>query len=861
MLDTGEAFFVSELIPSEERAGRYLWPKIAFLEDCFALISRSETPNITIDQVLNAKVGIPSNTAYAELFRTWFPTHNNIAEYESSDESFLALGRGEVDMVMSSQRRLLALTNYNELTGFKANFVFDHASLSVLGINKNEILLCSIFDKAMRLIDVKTISAQWVNITYDYKSKLAAAQRPWLIGLSVLLLFVLILLVILFRNKDREGKHLEVLVGERTNELSLQTSTITTMFDSVPDFIFCKDLNFCYTRINKSMEDYYNLREADIVGKNETDALGMPADITEKSREMDQLVLAENRMHVYEEQVLAPDGTIRLFETIKVPLSQNGNMIGLLGIARDITQRKAMEEAAQAASRSKSVFLANMSHEIRTPMNAIIGMTNIGKSAADMERMIYCFSRIEDASSHLLGVINDILDMSKIEANKFELSPSEFNFERMLHRVVNVLNFRVDEKRQKLKVFIDRKIPGLLFGDDQRLAQVITNLVGNAIKFTPDEGAIRIGTYFLGEENGICTIQVAVIDSGIGISPEQQSRLFQSFQQAENSTSRKFGGTRLGLTISRSIVDMMDGEIWVESELGKGATFAFKVQLKQGNPEEQGLHARNVNWGNVRILVVDDDSDTLAFFKKILKESGASCDTAVSGEEALELLERNGSYDIYFLDWKLPGMDGLKLANIVKQEAPNPDHISIIMFSAASWSSIEYEAKKAGVGKFLSKPLFPSDIEDCIDSYLGGVRTVKDVISPDGNATFAGRCILLAEDVEINREIVLALLEPSLLEINCAENGAEAVRMFKDTPQKYDMIFMDLQMPEMDGYMATRTIRELEIQRAKTIPIIAMTANVFKEDVEKCLEAGMNDHVGKPLDLSEVMEKLRTYLP
>ena len=860
MLDTGEAAFVSELIPSEDRVGRYLWPKTAFMIDSYALLSKLETPNITIDEVYNVKIGMPKNTAYAELFHTWFPTHSNYVMYDSSDDAIAALGRDEVTMVMSSQRRLLALTNYYELTGFKANFVFDHVSPSIMGLDRNEIVLCSILDKAMRLIDVKTISARWVNITYDYGAKLVRAQRPWLIGLSLLLVSVLILLVILFQNKNREGMRLERLVGERTNELSLKNSTINTMFDSVPDLIFCKDLNYCYTRCNKSMENYFGLREADICGKGDVDGLGVPADVAARYRELDRVVLTEKQMHVYEEYIPAPDGTTRLFEIIITPLSQDGILIGLIGIARDITQRKAMEEAAQAASRSKSIFLANMSHEIRTPMNAIIGMTSIGKSAANMERMNYCFTRIEDASHHLLGVINDILDMSKIEANKFELSPSEFNFERMLQRVVNVINFRVDEKQQKLKVFIDRKIPDLLIGDEQRLAQVVTNLVGNAVKFTPAEGTIRIGTYFLGEEDGMCTVQITVTDSGIGISAEQQSRLFQSFQQAETSISRKFGGTGLGLTISKNIVEMMGGKIWVESELGKGATFAFKVQLKLSANGARELPVRSVNWGNVRILTVDDDPDTLVFFKKILKESGTTCDTAASAEEALELIERNGSYDICFLDWKLPGMDGLQLAGIVKKKAPNPENVTVIMFSAATWTTNEHEAKKLGVDKFLSKPVFPSVIVECIDNYFGVNTVRKEKVQQDTNVNFSGRCILLAEDVEINREIVLALLEPFSLEIECAVNGAEAVRMFSSAPQKYDMIFMDVQMPEMDGYTATRAIRALGTPKARTVPIIAMTANVFREDVEKCLESGMNSHVGKPLDLNEVLEALRTNL-
>jgi len=399
-------------------------------------------------------------------------------------------------------------------------------------------------------------------------------------------------------------------------------------------------------------------------------------------------------------------------------------------------------------NKHKSAFLANMSHEIRTPMNAIIGMVTIGRSVSDVERKDYCLSKIGDASNHLLGIINDILDMSKIEANKFSLSPVEFIFEKMLQRVVNVINFRIDEKAQKLSVNIDKDIPKRLIGDDQRLAQVLTNLLGNAIKFTPEKGSITINARFVKEEDDVCTIQIGVSDTGIGISPEQQARLFQSFEQAESNTTRKYGGTGLGLAISKNIVEMMGGEIWINSEVGKGSTFTFTVKMK-------------------RAAEITDES-----------------------------------------------------VNTNKQQA-----------------------EKIGAN----------------------------------TGVFAGRRLLLVEDVEINREIVQSLLEPTQLQIDCAENGAEAVRIFTENPDKYDIIFMDVQMPEMDGYDATRRIRAFEKQRnsntesaketpkqlsgqPKGVPIIAMTANVFHEDIQKCAESGMDSHLGKPIDINEVMSKLHAYL-
>jgi len=385
---------------------------------------------------------------------------------------------------------------------------------------------------------------------------------------------------------------------------------------------------------------------------------------------------------------------------------------------------------AESASRAKSEFLSNMSHEIRTPLNAVIGMTTIGKSASDMEKMLYSFNKIGEASNHLLGIINDILDMSKIEAGKLELAAVNFRIRDVLSRVENVMRFKTDEKKQELTVTVADDLPDILYGDDLRLAQVITNLVGNAVKFTPEKGSIGIGTQFIGEENGICTIQIEVTDTGIGISPEQQAKLFRSFQQAENSTTRKYGGTGLGLALSKQIVELMGGEIRVVSKPGQGSTFSFTVQMKRGD---------------------------------------------------------------------------------ITNEVPD-----------------------AG--------------EQSADA------------QPDDTTLFEGRRVLLTEDVDINREIVLALLEPTRITIDCAVNGQEAVRMFSEAYDKYDMIFMDIQMPEMDGYEAARAIRAMDVGRAKTIPIVAMTANVFREDVEKCLAAGMNDHIGKPINFDDVLGKLRAFL-
>jgi len=564
-----------------------------------------------------------------------------------------------------------------------------------------------------------------------------------------------------------------------------------------------------------------------------------------------------------ERKFVRVDGTAIPIVKSVAKIMLNGRL-ALLESFTDISNLKEAEkqllqmQVTEQANKAKSYFLSTMSHEMRTPMNAIIGMTAIGKASADPARKQHALEKIEDASKHLLGIINDVLDLSKIEAGKFDLSPEEFTFEKMLQRVVNVVAFRLDEKKLNFNVLSDPAIPPVLIGDDQRLAQIITNLLGNAVKFTPANGSVSLNARMLNEDDGLCTIQIDVTDSGIGISPEQQTHLFESFRQADSNTARKYGGTGLGLSISKSIVEMMGGTIWVESELDRGTTFAFTVQLRRGDSRQYDRLTRETNWKNLRILVVDDNTGIREYLKSYVERFGARCDTARSGQDALQLVRANGAYDLCFVDWKMPDMDGFGLTKELKTLSPDCDQHVVLMTSSSGWSDVEDKASQAGVNAFLTKPLFPSAITDVINGCLGVVRPVE--VPVNSPVVFAGRRILLAEDVEINREIVLTLLEPTRLTIDCATNGTEAVSLFQQAPNAYDLILMDVQMPEMDGYEATRQIRALDLARAKDIPIIAMTANVFREDIEKCLAAGMNDHIGKPIDINEVLVKLRQVL-
>jgi signal transduction histidine kinase/CheY-like chemotaxis protein len=394
-------------------------------------------------------------------------------------------------------------------------------------------------------------------------------------------------------------------------------------------------------------------------------------------------------------------------------------------------------EQALAGSQAKSDFLANMSHEIRTPMNAIVGMTSLALATDDPEKKNQRISRIKEASSHLIGVINDILDMSKIEAGKLELFPTPFSFKSMVDRVVSMMSFRIEERSQKFTLTVDPRIPDRLIGDDQRIAQVIMNLLSNANKFTPEDGRITLSFELVGETDDACTIRCSVTDTGIGIAPEQQARLFGLFEQADSSTTRRYGGTGLGLAISKNIIEKIGGSIEVVSALGEGSTFTFAIDVLRDTQDRQRS---------------DDD------------------ETRVKGKTAIETI----------------------------------------------------------------------------------IET-KDI-------DFSPFTVLVAEDVDVNYEILVALLESTGINFEWAINGVEAVRLFTEAPERYDIIFMDIQMPEMNGTEATRVIRSSGLPHAQTVPIIAMTANVFQDDIDRCYACGMNGHLGKPLDFSQVVSTLKKHL-
>jgi signal transduction histidine kinase/DNA-binding response OmpR family regulator len=536
---------------------------------------------------------------------------------------------------------------------------------------------------------------------------------------------------------------------------------------------------------------------------------------------------------------------------------------------RDMNKRSTEHlNAAEFANRSKSDFLSRMSHEIRSPMNAIIGMTQIAKASNSAEKVRDCLLKIDNASKHLLALINDVLDMSKIEANKFELSLEEFSLDKALNKIYDMMYIKAEEKKQALSLTIDKKLPEYVVSDELRFSQVITNLLSNAVKFTDEGGKIDINVRMANSNGMEYTLRVDVKDTGIGLSRDHIDKLFKPFEQGDGSISRKFGGTGLGLAINKRIIEMMNGDITVESILGKGSVFSFTAKVQRGTgaaadaKRERDQMLRSVQAKDMRILVVDDSEETNEYTTYVLTTLGFKCDLARDGAEAVDAaamaMSEGRPYDIIFMDYMMPKLDGIEAAKRIRELTG--ENISIVMVSMYDWKEFEQRAREAGIIKCVSKPISPSTVLDSISEVMPTcvIKNNGAAVSPP-SVGFSGNTILLVEDIDVNREIIAAFLEETKVNIDIAVNGVEAVKKFSETPDKYDIVLMDIQMPEMDGFEATRRIRALDIPKAKSIPIVAMTANALSEDVQKCKEAGMNDHLAKPVDPEMLMFKLNDF--
>jgi signal transduction histidine kinase/CheY-like chemotaxis protein len=505
--------------------------------------------------------------------------------------------------------------------------------------------------------------------------------------------------------------------------------------------------------------------------------------------------------------------------------------------------------AAEDANKAKTVFLSNMSHEIRTPMNAIIGLDNIALNDPDIsEKTRDYLEKIGVSAKHLLNLINDILDMSRIESGSMALNKEEFFFPKFIESINTLFIGQCSEKQLNYSCHINGTLDDYYIGDNTKLRQILINTLSNAVKFTPTGGEINLGVERVARFAGKSTIRFTVRDTGIGMSEEFLPKIFDTFAQEKQAGGNKYGSSGLGMAIVKNLVDMMNGDISVKSKKGEGTEITVTITLLDSEKNDSVKKMGEVDFKGMTALVVDDDAIACENAKLSLGNLGLLCETALSGEQAIEMVKirhaRREPYNLILIDWKMPEMDGVETTRRIRSIVGSES--AIIILTAYNWDDITDEARAAGVDSFLAKPLFASNV---VEEFRCAIGKKKAANAEEAKADLKGKRILLAEDMEVNAEIMVMVLNMREMQVECAANGREALEMFSKSQENYyDAILMDMNMPEMDGLEATMKIRALEREDAKTIPIIALTAKAFDEDVQRSLQAGLNAHLSKPVE-------------
>jgi len=680
-------------------------------------------------------------------------------------------------------------------------------------------------------------------------------------------------------------KELEEKLKERLEELGkevvFKSQLLISLLDNIPDNIYFKDKESRFVAVSKAMSEWIGAANTEeLIGKTDfdyfTEEHAKPA-----YRDEREIMRTGKPIEGKVEKETHPDGRITWVSTTKIPwYDKEENIIGTLGISRDVTENKKKEEeliearkVAQKASYAKTTFLAIMSHEIRTPLNAIIGMCEILEETILSKEQHDYLKVLREAGETLLAVINDVLDISKIECGDVQIEKSEFDLDGLVEKVCDILAIRAHKKGVELVDHIFPNVPISLIGDSYRLRQILVNLIGNSIKFT-DEGEVVLSVKLAEEEklqcetkeeNEVCLL-FSVKDTGVGIPKDKREAIFDSFKQADSSTTRKFGGTGLGLSISKRLVELMGGKMWVESEEGKGSEFSFTVEfgIQKEKKTRTFIEPEEVDVRGISTLIVDDNATNRLILKEILTAWDADVVEASGGEEAISIYEaarKKGKYfQLVLLDRRMPSVDGFEVAEIIREDKKSEETTTVMMLTSDYRISDLTRIDKLGISCYLIKPIKRDELKNAILTTLGlwKAKKKKEKVGKVKVTDLPAMKILLVEDTEDNRLLIKAFLKKSSVEIDVAEDGKVAFEKFKKNV--YDLVLMDMQMPVMDGYTATRKIRTWEKRvGAEGTPVIALTAFALKGDAEKSLDAGCNTHVPKPVRMDTLVKILKEF--
>ncbi|HSC84611.1 MAG TPA: response regulator [Pseudomonas sp.] len=857
-----------DLLPSVARTPEreaYMLFSEPYLTSTSLIFTRSDQAVQRIGDLAGKRVAIERGYVLHDLLRKQVPDVR-LLDVTDTEEALRAVssGRAEAyvgDMIVASYLiRELNLTNL-ELRGESglSNSEFRFA------VRRDLPVLQGLLNQALATVsdaESEAIKERWLPPLTSFNwRRLLQVGWPYLLGLLALIAFVLYW-----------NRRLAIQITERQRaeaEASRQRSTLLALINAIPDPIWFKDVDGRYLGVNQACAELFGQRREDVIGQRDENML--PAEWVESRAEHDLAALNWTGPYESEGFSIYPDGRRVVFDTVRTTFHDDqGRLLGLVGISRDITVRQQAAEAqakakelAEEAAQLKSDFLANMSHEIRTPMNAIIGMSHLALKNERNPRQRDYLNKIQQAGQHLLGIINDILDFSKIEAGKLTIERIDFDLQPVLGNLANLIGDKVSSKGLELIFNIDPELPQTLVGDPLRLGQILINYANNAVKFT-DSGEIEVILRAEQRDAEHLQLYLGVRDTGIGLTDEQLGRLFASFQQADNSTTRKYGGTGLGLAICKSLAEAMGGRVGVESEVGRGSVFWCQVPLGISTKQTQVLLAEADLRGR-RVLVVDDNDSARQVLQELLDSMDFRVEAVDSGQHALQQVQaaaRQGEpYELVVLDWQMPQMDGLETARrILELGLQPPPHL--LMVTAYGREDVLLGAERVGIEDVLLKPVNPSLLFDSVIRSLAGQGAAEGFLRlPPGEAlpNFAGQRVLLVEDHELNREVACGLLQESGLLIDQAEHGQIAIDLLRANPDgHYALVLMDMQMPVLDGIATTEALRREA--RFADLPIIAMTANAMQADRERCLAAGMNDHLGKPIDPDELWRTLGRWL-